>query len=127
MAADLPVLVVGAGLGGAAVALGLARAGHAVHIIEQTPELGVIGYGIQLGPNVFPMFRALGVEQQILRHAHFPPRVMMLDAMSGDEIVGVDTGPAFIDRFGDPYFASHPVDLPGCLLRACPRCPDMTL
>ena len=45
-----PILVVGGGLGGAAVALALALNGFRVRLIEQAPEFGVIGYGIQLGP-----------------------------------------------------------------------------
>ena len=64
---DDPILVVGGGLGGAAVALALARKGLRVRLLEQAPEFGVIGYGIQLGPNVFPMFDRLGVSDAVLR------------------------------------------------------------
>ena len=63
------MLVVGGGLGGASVALALARKGFAVRLLEQAPEFGVIGYGIQLGPNVFPMFDRLGVSEAVLEHA----------------------------------------------------------
>jgi salicylate hydroxylase len=49
---DDPVLVVGGGLGGASVALALARKGIRVRLLEQAPEFGVIGYGIQLGQRV---------------------------------------------------------------------------
>ena len=91
------------GLGGVAAALGLARQGRAVLMIEETPALGVIGYGIQLGPNVFPHLRKLGAAEAVLAHAHRPPRVQMLDAVTAQEILGIDTGPRFIERFGDPY------------------------
>jgi salicylate hydroxylase len=124
---QLPILVVGAGLGGVAAALGLARKGWKVCILEQTPELGVIGYGIQLGPNVFPMFRHLGVEQEILKHAHLPPNVLMLDAITGDEVTRVHTGPAFRERFKDPYVAIHRVDLHGVLLDACRTLPNVEI
>ncbi len=119
MTRDLPILVVGAGLGGVAAALGLARKGRRVRILEATAELGVIGYGIQLGPNVFRMFRELGVEEAVLKHSHFPPDVMMLDALSGEEVMKVDARAPFRERFGDPYVAIHRVDLHGCLLDAC--------
>jgi salicylate hydroxylase len=118
MSNDLPIYVVGAGLGGVAAALGLARKGRKVRIIEATPELGVIGYGIQLGPNVFPMFRRLGVEEAILKHAHFPPDVLMLDALTAREVTRVPTGESFRARFKDPYVAIHRVDLHGVLLDA---------
>ena len=63
---DDPILVVGGGLGGASAALALARKGFRVRVLEQAPEFGVIGYGIQLGPNVFPMFDRLGVTEAVL-------------------------------------------------------------
>ena len=39
----LDVLVVGAGLGGLAVGIALARKGHAVTIFEQAPQMGEVG------------------------------------------------------------------------------------
>ena len=44
-----PVLVAGGGIGGVAAALALARQGYAVKVLEQAPQLGEIGAGIQLG------------------------------------------------------------------------------
>jgi salicylate hydroxylase len=127
MSNDLPIYVVGAGLGGVAAALGLARKGRKVRIIEATPELGVIGYGIQLGPNVFPMFRRLGVEEAILKHAHFPPDVLMLDALTAREVTRVPTGESFRARFKDPYVAIHRVDLHGVLLDAMRSMPNVEI
>ena len=57
----LPVLVAGGGIGGLSAALALARQGYAVQVLEQAQELGEIGAGIQLGPNAFHAFDALGV------------------------------------------------------------------
>ena len=127
MSKDLPIYVVGAGLGGVAAALGLARKGWNVRIIEATPELGVIGYGIQLGPNVFPMFRRLGVEDAILKLAHFPPNVLMLDALTAKEVMRVPTGDSFRARFGNPYVAIHRVDLHGALLDAMRAMPNVEI
>ena len=56
-----PVLVAGGGIGGVAAALALARQGYAVKVLEQAPQLGEIGAGIQLGPNAFAAFDALGI------------------------------------------------------------------
>ena len=127
MSKDLPIYVVGAGLGGVAAALGLARKGWNVRIIEAAPELGVIGYGIQLGPNVFPMFRALGVDEAVRQHAHFPPAVLMLDALTAKEVVRVPAGESFHARFGDPYVAIHRVDLHGVLLDAARAMPNVEI
>ena len=59
---ELPVLVSGGGIGGLAAALALVRQGFQVQVFEQAPEIGEIGAGIQLGPNAFHAFDALGVE-----------------------------------------------------------------
>ena len=59
-----PVLIAGGGIGGLAAALALARQGFAVKVLEQAAEIGEIGAGIQLGPNAFAAFDALGVGEQ---------------------------------------------------------------
>ena len=56
-----PIVVAGAGIGGLATALGLARNGFDVVVLERQPALGEIGAGIQLGPNAFHAFDWLGV------------------------------------------------------------------
>jgi 2-polyprenyl-6-methoxyphenol hydroxylase-like FAD-dependent oxidoreductase len=49
MVAENPVLVVGGGIGGLAAALALGRSGWRVRVLEEAPQFGAIGYGIQLG------------------------------------------------------------------------------
>jgi salicylate hydroxylase len=114
-----PILIVGGGLGGAAAALALARHGFAVQLIEQAAEFGVIGYGIQLGPNVFPMFDRLGVTDAVLKAALRPKAVMMVDANDGGVIARIPTGDSFLRRFKRPYVVIHRVDLHRVLLDAC--------
>src|SRR5579862_3411032 len=58
---ERPVIVAGGGIGGLAVSLGLARKGRRVTVLERAASLGEIGAGIQLGPNAFHAFDALGV------------------------------------------------------------------
>ena len=55
------VLVAGGGIGGLAAALALARQGFGVKVLEQSAQIGEIGAGIQLGPNAFAAFDALGI------------------------------------------------------------------
>ena len=114
-----PILVVGGGLGGAAVSLALARKGFRVRLIEQTPEFGVIGYGIQLGPNVFPMFDRLGISDAVLKAALRPAHVRMVDSVDGETIGCFPTGASFVARFKRPYVVIHREDLHRILLDAC--------
>ena len=116
-----PIIIAGAGLGGVAAGLALAQRGFHVKILEAAAELGVIGYGIQLGPNVFAMLRDLGIEKAVLACAHVPPDVRMVDAYTGEDVLRLETGSAFRDRFGAPYVVIHRVDLHRCLLEACSK------
>src|SRR5690349_10099205 len=46
-----PVLIAGAGIGGLAAAIALARRGIASHVLERRPAFQEEGAGIQIGPN----------------------------------------------------------------------------
>jgi len=124
---DDPVLVIGGGLGGASVALALARKGFRVRLLEQAPEFGVIGFGIQLGPNVFPMFDRLGVADAVLAQSIVPKAILMVDSVDGGEIVRIPTGDSFVQRFKRPYIVIHRVDLHRVLLDACEAQPNVEL
>jgi 3-hydroxybenzoate 6-monooxygenase len=114
-----PILIVGGGLGGVAAALALGRKGFRVRVLEQAPEFGVIGYGIQLGPNVFSMFDRLGITDAILAQSITPKAVLMVDSVDAGIIVRIPTGASFRERFKRPYIVIHRVDLHRVLLDAC--------
>ena len=124
---DRPILVVGGGIGGLSTALALGRKGWHVRVLEQTPELGAIGYGIQLGPNVFPMFDRLGIRDAVMAHSIVPGACLMLDALTGEEVVRVPTGASLLKRFGHPYIVLHRVDLHHVLMGACRAVPTIEL
>jgi salicylate hydroxylase len=119
MTNSAPILIVGGGIGGLAAALALGQKGWPVKVLEETPEFGAIGYGIQLGPNVFHMFERLGISHAVLEKAIVPKAVTMLDSVDGAVIVRVPTGTAFQKRFKYPYVVLHRVDLHQILLDAC--------
>ena len=119
MSAANPILIVGGGLGGLAAALALGRRGWRIRVLEEAPQFGAIGYGIQLGPNVFPMFGRLGISEAVLRASNLPPALVMLDALDGEEIARIPTGDSFRRRFTHPYVVIHRVDLHQVLLEAC--------
>jgi 2-polyprenyl-6-methoxyphenol hydroxylase-like FAD-dependent oxidoreductase len=59
------VAVIGAGIGGLAVAAGLQRAGAEVVVYERAPEIRAVGAGLSLFGNGFTALDALGLGEQI--------------------------------------------------------------
>ena len=124
---DGAALVVGGGIGGLCTAIALAQKGWTVRVLEQAPQFGAIGYGIQLGPNVFPAFDRLGVSEAVVAKATLPQNVWMFDAFDGEPVTRVRTDDEFRRRYGAPYVAIHRVDLHNILVDACRRYPEITL
>jgi salicylate hydroxylase len=112
----LPVLVAGGGIGGLAAALALTRRGLKVKVLEQAAELGEIGAGIQLGPNAFAAFDALGVGPQARGRAVYTEYMVMHDALDEFQVGRIPTGDAFRARFGNPYAVIHRADVHKSLL-----------
>ena len=106
-----PVIVAGGGIGGMAAALALSRQGFAVKVLEQASQIGEIGAGIQLGPNAFSAFDALGVGEQARSLAVYTERLVLMDAVDETEVASVCVGEAFRRRFNNPYAVSHRADL----------------
>lgn len=113
---QLPVLVSGGGIGGLAAALALVRQGFQVQVFEQAPEIGEIGAGIQLGPNAFHAFDALGVGEKARGRAVYTDYMVMHDALDESLVGKIETGEAFRQRFGNPYAVIHRVDVHKSLL-----------
>jgi 3-hydroxybenzoate 6-monooxygenase len=113
---QLPVLVSGGGIGGLAAALALVRQGFQVQVFEQAPEIGEIGAGIQLGPNAFHAFDALGVGEKARGRAVYTDYMVMHDALDETLVGKIETGEAFRQRFGNPYAVIHRVDVHKSLL-----------
>lgn len=113
---DLPVIVAGGGIGGLAAALALVRQGFQVQVLEQAPEIGEIGAGIQLGPNAFHAFDALGIGDKARGRAVYTDFMVMHDAIDEYQVGKIPTGEAFIQRFGNPYAVIHRVDVHKSLL-----------
>src|ERR1700691_3319032 len=119
MSKNDPILIVGGGLGGLTTALALARHGRTSRVLEGAPEFGAIGYGIQFGPNVFHVFDRIGVTDAVLAASDSPAAVLMIDALTGKELIRIPTGPSFRARFKYPYITIHRIDLHNVLLDAC--------
>ncbi len=116
MTQQLPIIVAGGGIGGLAAALALVRQGFAVKVLEQAAEIGEIGAGIQLGPNAFYAFDALGIGDKARSRSVLTDEMVMHDAIDETLVGRIPTGKAFLERFGNPYAVIHRADVHMSLL-----------
>jgi 3-hydroxybenzoate 6-monooxygenase len=122
---EKPVLVAGGGIGGLAAALALARKGFRSVVLEQAPQFGEIGAGIQIAPNAWHALDALGVGGLVKKEAVFIERLLMFDGVSGERVIDIPLDERFAKRFGNPYAVTHRADIHGSLLDGCKALPEM--
>jgi salicylate hydroxylase len=123
----LQIVVAGGGIGGLALAYVLAEDGHQVTVLEQSPEFGEIGAGIQLGPNIFKMFDYLGLTDPVGKVSFFPAGLCMNDVRSAERVVRVQLGEAVRAAYGFPYGVIYRADLHRVFLEACKARPNVIL
>ena len=112
------ILIAGAGIGGLASALALAKGKQRVCVLEQAPLVEEIGAGLQLGPNAASVLQALGIDEEVSTYAGFPDEVRILDGITGKTLNTVRLGADFVERFGAPYRVIHRGDLLSVLFKA---------
>lgn len=110
-------VIVGAGIAGLAAALSLAENGVTVDIIEQAPQLGEVGAGLQLSPNVTRILDRLGVLAEIQRHWGRPDSIKLASGTSLRPLAAVPAGSFAEHRWGAPYGVLHRSTLQQALLQ----------
>ncbi len=105
------IAIVGAGLGGAAAATLLQKAGFQVDIYEQAPAFSRIGAGIHMGPNIMKIFRRMGIEQKLSDMGSHPDFWFSRDGASGDYLSRIPLGDFARKEYGAAYITVHRGDL----------------
>ena len=105
------IAIVGAGLGGAAAATLLQKAGFQVDIYEQAPAFSRIGAGIHMGPNIMKIFRRMGIEQKLSDMGSHPDFWFSRDGASGDYLSRIPLGEFAHKEYGAAYITVHRGDL----------------
>lgn len=111
------IVIVGAGMGGLAVAATLRRCGMNVQVYEQAQRFARIGAGIQMMPNAMKVLRDIGIEQQ-LRRVSFAPHSHLNRIWDTGEVTRELPMPESL--YGAPYLCMHRADLHDALLSALP-------
>jgi len=108
----------GGGIGGLATALAASASGCEVRVLEKAERFAEIGAGLQLAPNASRVLQALGILDDVRKHACFPPRLVFMDAISGKPLTYVE-GARLTELYGYPYFVVHRADLLDAEVAAC--------
>lgn len=117
----LDIAVIGAGLGGAAAAALLLKAGFAVHVFEQAPAFSRLGAGIHIGPNVMRIFREIGLDQRLCEIAAHPDHWFSRDGRTGEYLSRIPLGDFARREYGAPYITIHRGDLHAEQIAALPQ------
>ena len=112
-----PVLIAGAGIGGLAAAIALARRGIASHVLEQRAAFHEEGAGIQIGPNGTRILKQLKVAEALRPRVGLPEAIGVRDGTSGAELARLPLGRWIAARHGAPYWVAHRKDLHAALLQ----------
>ncbi|WP_425043878.1 FAD-dependent monooxygenase [Primorskyibacter sp. S87] len=109
------IVVVGAGIGGLAVALALKAHGADVMVLEQSEAITEVGAGLQISPNGVNVLRALGLEPALRDQAVRGKAVQLRDYRAGGEVLTLD-----LDRYASDssYYFVHRADLISMLAEA---------
>ena len=114
------VVIVGGGIGGLSNAVALTQAGLKVRVLEEAPEFGEVGAGLQIAPNCTRILADWGLLDEVISLGVTPDNIIMRDALDGTELTRLDLADTR-HRYGSPYVVIHRSDLHGTLLREAKR------
>ena len=111
MPQTVSIAILGGGLGGAACAALLQKAGFQVAVFEQASGFSRLGAGIHMGPNVVKIFRHLGVENEVVAMSSKPDFWFSRDGETGEYLSRIQLGEHAVKTYGAPYLTIHRGDL----------------
>jgi salicylate hydroxylase len=116
--ADVDVVICGAGIGGLAAAAALRSKGISTTVLEQAPQLGEVGAGLQIGPNATRVLYHLGLQQAMDLISLEVQETVNRRWTDGSIIAKTTLGASATTRYGAPYLQVHRADLHDALLSA---------
>jgi salicylate hydroxylase len=110
--------IVGAGIGGLALAAALRDTNVDVAVYEQAPELREVGAGLQVAPNASRVLHQLGLREEVQRIAVSPSATHFRRWDDASLIAAQALGDTIEREFGAPWYTVHRAELHELLLRS---------
>ncbi|MCA0214648.1 MAG: FAD-dependent monooxygenase [Proteobacteria bacterium] len=120
MKKTLRVGIVGAGIGGVALARALHQKGIEAHLFERAPAFGEIGAGVQMTPNAAKVLKALGVSEGLMRIGFLPNAMVGRNWNDARELFRTPLREVCPRAFGADFWHVHRADLHTILCEGLP-------
>jgi salicylate hydroxylase len=117
---NLKIGIVGAGIGGAALALALHRRGMEAHLFERAAAFGEIGAGVQMTPNAAKVLQALGLGEGLDRVGFLPEAMVGRNWETARQLFRTPLKDVCPRLFGADFYHVHRADLHALLTEGLP-------
>ncbi len=107
----MKILIVGAGIGGSALALALEQHGLDYELVEQAAAFAEVGAGIQLSPNGVQILERFGLKESLAQFCTTPDAHRYSVWDTGETILTTPLMPKVLDAYGHAYYHAHRADL----------------
>lgn len=107
----MKAIVIGAGIGGSALALSLEKAGVDYMLLEQAAAFGEVGAGIQLSPNAVKILEQLGLGETLAEFCAEPDFHKYSVWDTGETVLRVALKPKVREIYGHSYYHAYRPDL----------------
>ncbi|KAJ6488843.1 hypothetical protein C8R45DRAFT_901717 [Mycena sanguinolenta] len=119
LGSSLRIVIAGAGMGGLATALALAKEGFQhVHVYEGASNLGFVGAGIQVAPNLSRVLERLDVWDLMKDDAVEMKEASIRVSATDEELANVNLTHV-AERYGKPHCVAHRSALANALYEGC--------
>lgn len=120
MTTSMRVGIVGAGIGGVALARALHQRGIEAHLFERAAAFGEIGAGVQMTPNAAKVLKALGVGEGLARIGFLPNAMVGRNWEDARELFRTPLREVCPRLFGADFWHVHRADLHAILCEGLP-------
>ncbi|TWI56766.1 salicylate hydroxylase [Pseudomonas duriflava] len=120
MSRKLRVGIVGAGIGGVALACALQRQGIEYHLFERAKAFGEIGAGVQMTPNAVKVLKSLGLGSDLQRIGFLPEAMVGRNWETATELFRTPLKENCPKVYGAEFFHVHRADLHAILSQDIP-------